>query len=393
MRVVLDPGHGGDEDEGGSSWNNATGPTGLLEKTVTLDVALLTQLYLGGLGVDCRLTRSSDVNLGLQQRAAVARSWPADAFVSIHFNASIGHNAQGTETWRHTQANAPSRSLRTAVQAATVAATGLADREEKIGNFGVLRPDYHHASTGVCLVEISFMDRAEEEARLKLATYKDRIARGLAQGIYGWLVANGRAKLPGFESVKFTDYLDLPEPQDGFDMNGGARVIVPESCRDLGIHGAFGAEPATNELTLGQRVPNASEVATCGAMTAKIVRGTPAFNTLVQNDNADIVFKDEEGTRADRMMSPRMKTKLDALASLVKAEWNGVKLRVTEAWDEDGEHAGTSLHYEGRAADVTTSPVDGAKLGRLGRLAVDAGFDWVLYEDTTHVHVSVKKQA
>jgi len=70
----------------------------------------------------------------------------------------------------------------------------------------------------------------------------------------------------------------------------------------------------------------------------------------------NIVFKNEEGTAADRMMTANLKAKLDALAALVQAEWKNTKLRVTEAWDENDRHAPRSLHFEGRAADLTTHP-------------------------------------
>jgi len=410
MRVVLDPGHGGDVEIGGSSPNNASGPNGLLEKSATLDVALMAQLYLGSLGVDCRLTRSTDNNLGLEDRARVARTWPADAFVSIHFNASDDHAAQGVETWQHRQASAGSRSLSAAVQAAAVSATGHRDRGVKTGGYAVTRPDYHHAATGACLVEVSFMDRADEEARLRQAPYKDRIASALAQGIYGWLVAMGRSRLPDFPTLKMGAEPPPRKPQDGYETLNGVGSddsCKAESCRERGNFLACEAPPASeawlawtepltaSDLTVGQKVPAASEVATCGAITGKIRRGTPAFDALVANTNPDIVFKNEEGDAEgqidDQMMSQRLKDKLDALAVLVKREWSGVKLRVTEAWDENDEHAGTSLHYEGRGADITTSPLDGTKLGRLGRLAVDVGCDWVYYEDASHVHVSVKR--
>lgn len=149
---------------------------------------------------------------------------------------------------------------------------------------------------------------------------------------------------------------------------------------------------AADDLTLNQKVPNKAEKDTVGAATTKIVRDTAAFKALIKNDSADIVFKDEEPTgKPDHYMTTRLRDKTDALAGKVKAEWPGKKLRVTEAWDEQDEHSANSTHYEARAVDITVSDMDATKLGRLGRLAVDAGFDWVFYENATHVHASVKK--
>lgn len=145
------------------------------------------------------------------------------------------------------------------------------------------------------------------------------------------------------------------------------------------------------QLALGERMPNVPEANVVGPADAPISRASGGFKTLVDCEDCPIVFKDEERNRSDRLMTPRLRRGLVQLSKLVSQTWPKVELRVTEAWDDRREHGPGSVHYEGRAADITTSDQDPAKLGTLAALAVKAGFDWVYYEDATHVHVSVKR--
>lgn len=181
-----------------------------------------------------------------------------------------------------------------------------------------------------------------------------------------------------------------PEIQNPDRISIGQVIRIPSpATRDVGP----GQPKLTRTLKREDKVPNVAEAEAVGPFKKAILRGSPEFLKLIRNGNEKIVFKSEEANKDDdRMMTGRLNEKVNLLADLVEAEFPGLKLRITEAWDDSTRHAPTSRHLEGRAVDITVSDQKSDKLGRLAGLAVEAGFDWVFFEDELHVHASVKRQ-
>ena len=92
-RIVLDPGHGGND-------LGTVGPNGLLEKDLTLAIAReLKTLLEQGMGAQVFLTRDTDVYVSLEERTALANHYRADLFLSIHANSSRSRSTSGVETY------------------------------------------------------------------------------------------------------------------------------------------------------------------------------------------------------------------------------------------------------------------------------------------------------
>ena len=210
--VVLDPGHGGD-DQG------ARGPGGEEEKHITLAVARLTAQRLQAGGVATRMTRDSDETLALVDRTSVANRLKADVFVSIHLNASQARGARGAETYfmnadasdaqaaqaaerenasgggdavqlilwdlAHTANLSASSQLARNLQTKLNALHGIADRGVKQAPFVVLTG----ATMPAALVEIGFLSHPEEAQRLLSPEFQNEIAAALTAGIEDYLRA------------------------------------------------------------------------------------------------------------------------------------------------------------------------------------------------------------
>jgi len=91
--IVIDPGHGGIDP-------GATGPNGLMEKELTLDIArrLRDKLQRSG-NRRVLLTREQDVKIALKDRVEFARKHKADLFISLHFNSLPVESVNLVETF------------------------------------------------------------------------------------------------------------------------------------------------------------------------------------------------------------------------------------------------------------------------------------------------------
>ena len=194
--IVIDPGHGG-RDQGGRS------ASGILEKTVALDVAKRLRQILVQKELTVTLTRESDSTVSLDRRVRLANKRRADLFVSLHFNAEPrGRTARGIETYCLTPAGAASTATARAlvatldgnrfdtrnmllafqVQRNLLSKTDAADRGIRRARFFLLR----YAECPAILVEGGFLTHASEAKLLATTAYRVRIVTGIAEGILAY---------------------------------------------------------------------------------------------------------------------------------------------------------------------------------------------------------------
>ena len=210
-RVVIDAGHGG------VSVGTRT-PQGVLEKDLTLDIAIRLRRLLEG-QLQVVMTRDNDRDVSLEERGTLANRAGGDIFVSIHLNWIQNRRSRGVETYYLGPTDDPyltrlaasenlesgysladmrhlldriyagvrqdkSRKLAEVVQGALFQSLGklspeVADRGVKAAPFIVLLATEMPA----ILAEVSSMSNQDEARLLTKPLYRQYIAEALAKGI------------------------------------------------------------------------------------------------------------------------------------------------------------------------------------------------------------------
>ena len=210
--VVIDPGHGG-------RMPGAEGVSGTPEKEINLALSRAIRDRLEATGrYQVIMTRDDDTHVELIDRIRIARQAAADLFLSVHANAG-GPNDRGASVWTLSDA-AEGRTIREvlrddpwlldvdlAEREAEVNAIliDLAHRETRnqstsfaeavlasVGRVTRLLPNGHrHAGFQVllapdvpaALLEAGYMTNREEEALLRTAEHRGRLADAIVEGI------------------------------------------------------------------------------------------------------------------------------------------------------------------------------------------------------------------
>ncbi|GAK07076.1 N-acetylmuramoyl-L-alanine amidase [Geomicrobium sp. JCM 19038] len=170
QRIVLDPGHGG-QDPGAVVHN-------FYEKEITLDIANRAAAYLTDAGYNVSLTRSNDSFVALDDRAEYANGTSADIFISIHANASFDLDANGIETY-YAPGSAAGQTLANALQSEAVREIDMRDRGVLPSNYVVLRKTAMPAA----LIEFGFMTNGYDRSLQQTDLMRDQSARAILRAV------------------------------------------------------------------------------------------------------------------------------------------------------------------------------------------------------------------
>lgn len=169
--IVFDPGHGGEDIGFKGDY------LGLLEKNITLKLALKLKPKLENLGAKVYLTRESDTKVLATHRLEQANKINPDFFISIHMDYYSHSNMKGLEMF-HFRNDEESRKLGLCILN-SLKKKNIRTRGIKEGNYFAFRG----IGVSSLIIEAGFLSERDEEANFQDDNYIEELTDGIVEGI------------------------------------------------------------------------------------------------------------------------------------------------------------------------------------------------------------------
>jgi len=172
LTIVVDPGHGGND-------RGTTGVRGTDEKHIALMTSELLAAKLKAAGATVRLTRETDTYVPLHKRVATSHQHDADAYISVHYDATLDSSVTGFTTYYTYNSQ---KELANSVNSGIDSSITLRNRGVQSGNYYVLRENRQNA----ILIELGFLSNASEERAVTSDTFREQAAHGIYKGLLNY---------------------------------------------------------------------------------------------------------------------------------------------------------------------------------------------------------------
>lgn len=193
--IVLDAGHGGGDF-------GSLGIGGATEKEAMLALSGEIAKLLSEKGYEVHQTRQSDMDMGLEQRAAIANYWEADAFISLHASGKNRPQARGFEvmapreppknvnpnSWQGGQVGRSAESWRLAYMLRSSLGESLSTYDR--GLIEISSPLLEAVKASACLIEVGNLSWTPDAETLSSREGKSLLAKAVAKALDSFFQPN-----------------------------------------------------------------------------------------------------------------------------------------------------------------------------------------------------------
>ena len=222
-KVYIAPGHGGADP--GAIGN------GFKEKDLTLSIGKYCAEYLKAQGVTVKMSRTKDIDPGLNNRCIEANNWGADLVCEIHINAGGGDGAEVYYSIVGGKSKVMAENILEEIKKIGQNSRGIKTKKNEQGKdfLGIIRM----TKAPAVLVECAFIDNKKDIAIIDTKAERQKMGEAIAKGILktlGKKETKKEEKKEGEFKVKVTDA--ALNVRSGPGTNHTIKTVI----RDKGIY-------------------------------------------------------------------------------------------------------------------------------------------------------------